>query len=134
MQVDPDWYVERVATDRDGDGIADTVVTVDATPVASAQIPTPVEESSAGSRIETPSDCNGTECYICAEGMCRVEFSTTATAPVVGHVEGSFLTIEFIDQLAEDPSSMDFEPIRRTEFFMSRWLHQADLPAPVPSP
>jgi hypothetical protein len=93
-----------------------------------------IDYAVAGSRIETPSDCNGTECYHCAEGICRVEFSTTATAPVVGHVEGSFLTIEFMDQLAEDLFSMDFEPIRTTEFFMSRWLHQADLPVPVPSP
>ncbi len=93
-----------------------------------------IDYAVAGSRIETPSDCNGSECYICAEGVCRVEFSATATVPVVGHVDGSFLTIEFTDQLAEDPSSMNFEPIRETEFFMSRWLHQADLPAPVPSP
>ena len=93
-----------------------------------------IDYAVAGSRIETPSDCNGTECYNCAERICRVEFSNTATAPVVGHIEGSFLTIEFIDQLAEDPASMNFEPVRTTEFFMSRWLHQTDLPSPVPSP
>ena len=56
MQVDPDWYVERVAADRDGDGIAESVgtvdhdgeSTVDAMPAASAEIPTPVEESFTG--------------------------------------------------------------------------------------
>ena len=29
MRVDADWHVDRVAADRDGDGIADTVVAVD---------------------------------------------------------------------------------------------------------
>ncbi len=93
-----------------------------------------VEYSVVGSHNEEPSDCNGTECYICAERVCRFEFATSATVPVTGRVEGTFVTVEFVDRLAEDPSTMDFEPIRKTEFFMSRWLHQAELPTVIPAP
>jgi hypothetical protein len=48
MQVDPDWYVERVAADRDGDGIAESVVTVDHDGKSTVDA-MPLEESSTGS-------------------------------------------------------------------------------------
>ena len=83
---------------------------------------------------ESPSDCGGEPCYICADRYCTWDTSGTGSATLAGSIDGTFLTLEFVDQLAEDPSSMDFGPVRTTEFFMSRWLHQVELPSTLPVP
>lgn len=93
-----------------------------------------ISYSATKGKPEKASDCGGEPCYICADQYCTWGSAGTNTVPLEGSVDGTLLTLEFVDQLAEDITTMDFEPIRNTEFFMSRWLHQAEMPRAAPSP
>lgn len=83
---------------------------------------------------EQPSMCGGTECWNCADRYCRWDSAATATVPFQGRIDGTDAWIAFSDGLEADISGMDFEPLRQTEFFMSRLVHRWALAEPYPSP
>ena len=70
---------------------------------------------------ETPSDCGGTPCYLCANRVCEVGGTTGTTAPLEGWIEGRTLSLAFADRMEADVYQMDLSELEKTEFFMARF-------------
>jgi len=79
--------------------------------------------------LESPSDCGGSPCYICEEQLCAVAGEAAATATLEGWLDGNTLSLAFADGLEANIADMDFSPLVRTEFFMSRF--SITMTAPV---
>ena len=71
--------------------------------------------------VESPSDCNGSPCYICQNQLCEIGDQATAVAELEGWIDGDRLSLFFVDQLAADATTMELSDLRRTEYFMSRF-------------
>ena len=71
--------------------------------------------------VESPSECDGSPCYICVEQLCRVGGEATVTVPLEGWIDGETLSLSFVDKLQRNIAQMDFSGLRTTEFFMSRF-------------
>ena len=82
---------------------------------------------------ENPTLCNGQECYTCLGRLCEIGEQMSATVLVEGWLEGDTISLSFVDRLEPDASQMDFESLRTTQFFMSRWsiTMTGSVPQPV---
>ena len=79
-------------------------------------------------RDEPPSDCGGFTCYNCADQFCTLKITVDSTAALAGGLLNDSLSLSFVDRLAEDPFTMDLEPLREVEFVMARFS-VAGIPA-----
>jgi hypothetical protein len=71
--------------------------------------------------IESPSECDGSPCYICKQQLCEIGGGTTISVPLEGWIDGETLSLAFVDRLQADAAAMDFAGLETTEFFMSRF-------------
>lgn len=91
-----------------------------------------IEYDVRAGRDETPSTCDGAECYICEHEFCTLAADTTKTAELTGSLQGTELSLAFVDELLEDANNMDFSGLLKTEFVMSRF--SATVAGPLSEP